>query len=180
MTFVMDVEKIKKRAREHIDQGAVTPSYGCDLETSLKLLNEALATEIVCVLRYKLHYQMAEGLSSKSVANEFLEHAQEEQEHVDLIAARIAQLNGEPNFDPKGLSERSKTDYIRQDTLEGMIKENLVAERIVIDIYSEMIRYFGDGDPTSRRLMEHILREEEEHAEELKNLLPRLYEISRH
>lgn len=172
MDFVIDVENIRKNARKHIEEGAVTPAYGVDRKTALKLLNEALATEIVCVLRYKLHYQMAQGLNSESIAKEFLQHAQEEQEHADMIATRISQLNGEPNFDPAGLRERAKTDYVRCDRLVDMIKENLVAERIVIDIYNEMIRFFGDGDPTSRRVLEHILREEEEHAEELKNLLP--------
>lgn len=175
--FVINVEQIKKRARQHIERGAVTPSYICDLNTALKLLNEALATEIICVLRYKLHYQMASGLSSESVAEEFQEHARQEQNHVDWIATRIAQLNGEPNFNPEGLKERSRTDYIRCETLTEMIKENLIAERIVIDIYSEMIRFFGNGDPTTRRLFEHILREEEEHAEDLKNLLPKMDDV---
>ena len=170
--FIMNVEEIRKRARQHIEDGAVTTGYGCDIETSLRLLNEALATEIVCVLRYQLHFQMACGLESQSVAEEFLEHAHEEQKHVDMIAARIAQLNGEPNFNPAGLKERSKTDYVRCENLLDMIKENLIAERIVIDIYTEMIRFFGEGDPTTRRMLEHILREEEEHAEDLKNLLP--------
>lgn len=174
--FVMDVQEIKKRARQHIESGAVTPSYGCDLPTALNLLNEALATEIVCVLRYKLHYEMASGLSSESIADQFLEHAQQEQMHVDRLASRISQLNGEPNFSPVGLADRSKTDYVRCESLVDMIKENLVAERIVIDIYNEMIRFFGEGDPTTRRLLEHILREEEEHADELRNLLPKLGE----
>lgn len=170
--FEMNVEEIRKRAREHIENGAVTPGYACDLDTTLRLLNEALATEIVCVLRYHLHYQMASGLNSESVAEEFLEHAREEQEHVELIATRISQLNGEPDFNPRTLKDRSKTDYVRCEDLVEMIKENLVAERIVIEIYGEMIRFFGENDPTTRRMLEHILRQEEEHAEELKNLLP--------
>lgn len=170
--FVLDVEKIKTKARENIENGAVTPAYGCDLKTALVLLNDALATEIVCVLRYNLHYQTACGLTSESIAEEFLEHAKQEQKHADMIAARITQLNGEPNFDPMGLSERAKTDYVRCDNLIDMIKENLIAERIVIDIYNKMIRFFGNGDPTTRRMLEHILREEEEHAEELRDLLP--------
>jgi bacterioferritin len=170
--FVIDVQKIKTRARQHIEKGAVTPAYGCDLDTALKLLNEALATEIVCVLRYKLHHEMASGLNSESVAQEFLEHANEEQDHVDRIAKRISQLNGEPNFNPVGLSDRAQTDYVRCESLIDMIKENLIAERIVIDIYNEMIRFFGDADPTTRRMLEHILREEEEHADELANFLP--------
>ena len=169
--FAMNVDQIRARAREHIENGAVTPNYGCDLDVVLKLPNEALATEIVCVLRYKLHYQMAHGMNSESVAEQFAEHAEQEQEHVDRIATRIAQLNGEPIFSPDGLMDRAKTHYVRCESLDDMVKENLVAERIVIDIYNEMIRYFGNGDPTTRRLLEHILREEEEHAEELKNLL---------
>jgi bacterioferritin len=174
--FVMNIEEIRARAREHIEKGAVTTSYGCDLNTVLGLLNDALATEIVCVLRYNLHYQTASGLNSESVAEQFLQHAKEEQNHVDMIAERISQLNGEPNFNPSGLAERSKTDYVSCDNLVDMIKENLVAERIVIDIYTEMINYVGNGDPTTRRLIEHILREEEEHAEDLKNLLPSVRE----
>ena len=170
--FTIDVQQIKNRARQHIEMGAVTSAYGCDLDTALKLLNEALATEIVCVMRYKLHYQMASGLNSESIANEFQEHAREEQDHVDRIATRISQLNGEPNFNPEGLAERAQTDYVRCESLTEMIQENLIAERIVIDIYNEMIRFFGESDPTTRRLLEHILREEEEHAEDLKNLLP--------
>lgn len=170
--FVLDIERIRERAKQHLENGAVTPGYGCELTTALKLLNDALATEIVCVLRYSLHYQMASGLSSESVAGEFLEHAREEQRHADMIAARIAQLNGEPNFDPAGLKARAKTDYVRCDNLVDMIRENLIAERIVIDIYNGMISFFGRGDPTTRRMLEHILREEEEHAEELRDLLP--------
>src|SRR6185312_8065164 len=141
--FVMNIEEIRARAREHIEKGAVTNSYGCDLNTVLNLLNDALATEIVCVLRYQLHHQTASGLNSESVAEEFLEHAKEEQNHVDMLAERISQLNGEPNFDPAGLAERAKTDYVRCENLVDMIKENLIAERIVIDIYTEMINYLG-------------------------------------
>jgi bacterioferritin len=174
--FILDMKAIRERAREHIEKGAVTPNYSCNLHVVIKLLNEALASEIICVLRYNLHYQMASGLNSESIAEEFLEHAQEEQNHANWIATRISQLNGEPNFNPEGLTERAKTDYIRCDNIVDMIKENLIAERMVIDIYTEMIRFFGDADPTTRRLFEHILREEEEHAEDLRNLLPRLEE----
>jgi bacterioferritin len=170
--FSAEIENIRRRARERVELGAVTSGYACDLDTALGLLNDALASEIVCVLRYNLHYQMASGLASESIANEFLEHAREEQNHVDWIATRISQLNGEPNFSPEGLKERAKTDYVRCESLVDMIKENLVAERIVIDIYRAMISYFGNGDATTRRLFERILREEEEHAEDLKNLLP--------
>jgi bacterioferritin len=172
--FSLDIAMIRSRARLEIENGAVTPGYACDIKTSVQLLNEALATEIVCVLRYKLHYVMASGLSSESVAKEFLEHAEQEQEHVDKIAARISQLNGEPDFNPKGLSSRARTDYVKCDNVIDMIKENLIAERIVIDIYRELIHFFGYSDPTTRRLLEHILREEEEHADDLSKLLPTL------
>jgi len=170
--FVINIEEIKRRARQHLECGAVTKGYAAGRETTINLLNEALATEIVCVMRYKLHHQMAKGLNSEPVAKEFAEHAREEQEHVDMIAKRISQLNGEPNFNPEGLVERAHSEYVRCDDLVEMIRENLVAERIVIDIYGEMIRFFGNDDPTTRRMLEHILRNEEEHAEDLSNLLP--------
>ncbi len=171
--FVVNVQEIKKRARQHIEQGAVTSAYASDRTTAIKLLNDALATEIVCVLRYQLHYQMASGLNSEGIAQEFLEHAKEEQVHVDRLAERITQLNGDPNFNPEGLAQRSATDYVECETLVEMLQENIIAERIVIDIYAEMIRFFGNDDPTTRRLLEQILEEEEEHADELANLLPR-------
>ncbi len=171
--FELNLEEIKKRARQNIENGAVTSTYGANRETALKLLNDALATEIVCVMRYTLHYRMAEGLNSESVAAEFKEHAADEQKHADMIAARITQLNGEPNYNPEGLLERSATEYIRCEELEEMLKENLIAERVAIDIYNELIRYFGEKDPTTRRMLEHILREEEEHAEDLRDLLPK-------
>ncbi|HEY0726911.1 MAG TPA: ferritin-like domain-containing protein, partial [Pyrinomonadaceae bacterium] len=145
--------------------------YTGDRETAVKLLNEALATEIVCVLRYKRHHYMASGIHAESVAAEFLEHANEEQGHADSIAQRIVQLKGEPNFNPDGLLSRSHAEYVEGDTLTDMIKEDLVAERIAIDSYREMITYFGNDDPTSRRLMEEILAVEEEHADDLVNLL---------
>jgi bacterioferritin len=169
--FLTDIETIRKRAREHIDQGAITPGYKADRKVVIKLLNEALATEIVCVLRYKRHYYMAKGIHAKSVAAEFLEHANEEQGHADLIAERITQLDGAPNFNPEGLLSRSHADYVEGDDLVDMIKEDLVAERIAIDSYSEMIRYLGDDDPTTRRMLEEILAVEEEHAEDLGSLL---------
>lgn len=172
--FVTDIKTIRKRARQHIEQGAVTAGYKGDRETVIKLLNEALATEIVCVLRYKYHYYMASGIHAKSVAAEFLEHANEEQEHADSIAERIVQLGGAPNFSPEGLLTRSHADYVEGDDLVDMIKEDLVAERIAIDSYREMITYLGDNDPTSRRLMESILAMEEEHAEDLGSLLEEL------
>jgi bacterioferritin len=172
--FLTDIETIRKRAREHIDQGAITPGYKADRKVVIKILNEALATEIVCVLRYKRHYYMAKGIHAKSVAAEFLEHANEEQGHADLIAERITQLDGAPNFNPEGLLSRSHADYVEGDDLVDMIKEDLVAERIAIDSYREIIDYLGTSDPTSRRLMEEILAMEEEHAEDLSTLLDEL------
>ena len=173
-TFKMDIEAIRKRARQHIDQGAVTEGYGADRKTVVKLLNEALATEIVCVLRYKYHYYKASGINAKSVAAEFLEHANEEQQHADQIAERITQLDGKPDFSPEGLATRSHADYVEGEDLVDMIKEDLVAERIAIDIYREIIRYLGNDDPTTRRLLEGILAMEEEHAEDMSTLLENL------
>jgi bacterioferritin len=172
--FLTDVQTLRKRAREHIDQGAVTQGYTADRETVLKLLNEALATELICVLRYRRHYFMASGLEAQSVAAEFLQHANEEQGHADQIAARIVQLGGEPNFSPDGLSTRSHAEYVEGTDLIDMIKEDLVAERIAIDSYREMVAYCGNDDPTTRRLLEEILAVEEEHAEDLVSMLQRL------
>jgi bacterioferritin len=169
--FVTDVEAIRRRARQHIEEGAVTQNYKADRETVVKLLNDALATEIVCVLRYKYHWFMAKGINSEPVAQEFMEHAAEEQEHADRIAVRITQLGGAPNLNPDGLLSRSHSQYVEGNGLVDMIKEDLVAERIAIDSYGEMIRYIGDKDPTTRRLLEDILANEEEHADELSNLL---------
>jgi len=152
-------------------QGAVTPGYTADRETVLKLLNEALATEIVCVLRYKRHYFMAEGIAADAVKAEFLQHANEEQQHADQIAARIVQLNGEPNLNPEGLTSRSHAEYVEGEDLIDMIKEDLVAERIAIDSYREMINYIGDKDTTTKRMLEGILAMEEEHADDLVGLL---------
>ena len=172
--FLTDVKTLRKRARQHIERGAVTDGYTADRETVLKLLNEALATEIICVLRYRRHYFMASGLEAQSVAAEFLQHANEEQGHADQIAARIVQLGGEPNFSPDGLSTRSHAEYVEGSDLIDMIKEDLVAERIAIDSYREMIRYFGADDSTTRRMLEGILAVEEEHAEDLVSMLQRL------
>ena len=172
--FLSDIQEIRRRARMHMERGAVTENYKADLETSLRLLNEALATEIVCVLRYKRHHYMASGIHAQAVAQEFLEHANEEQSHADKIAERIIQLNGAPNFSPEGLLMRSHSEYVEGQTLAEMIQEDLVAERIAIDSYSEIIRYFGDKDPTSRRLMEEILAKEEEHAEDMRTLVERI------
>ena len=172
--FVSDIKNIRKRAREHIEKGAVTAGYKADRDTVVKVLNEALATEIVCVLRYKRHYYMASGINAQSVAAEFLEHANEEQDHADRIAERITQLGGAPNFSPEGLLTRSHSDYVEGEDLVDMIKENLVAERIAIDSYREIIDYLGAADPTTRRLMEQILESEEEHAEDMSTLLEQL------
>jgi len=172
--FLSDIKEIRRRARHHMEKGAVTEGYKADLETALRILNEALATEIVCVLRYKRHQFMAHGLNAQSVADEFAEHAAEEQGHADQIAGRITQLGGEPDFNPQGLAGRSHSEYAEGTTLVDMIKEDLVAERIAIESYSEIIRWFGDKDPTSRRMMEEILAKEEEHAEDMKSLIERV------
>ncbi len=169
--FVSDIKKLRNRARKHIEDGAVTAGYRADRKTVVKLLNEALATEIVCVLRYRRHHFMAAGLNAQSVAAEFLLHANEEQGHADLIAARIVQLGGEPDFSPEGLSKRSHAEYVAGENLIEMIREDLVAERIAIDSYGEMIRYLGSDDPTTRRMLEGILAMEEEHADDLVSLL---------
>lgn len=172
--FLTDIKTLRERARKHIENGAVTEGYTADRDTVIKLLNEALATELVCVLRYKRHYFMANGIHADSVAAEFLEHANDEQGHADQIAARIVQLGGEPNFNPEGLLTRSHAEYVEGDTLMEMIKEDLVAERIAIDSYRDMVRYFGNDDPTSRRMIEGILAVEEEHADDLVSLLGEL------
>ena len=169
--FASDIKKIRDRARKHIDEGAITGAYKADREQVIKVLNEALATELVCVLRYKRHYFMASGLSSDAVKEEFLQHAGEEQEHADQISTRIVQLNGEPNLDPDGLTGRSHSEYAEGSDLVSMLKEDLVAERIAIETYADIIRWLGDSDPTTRRLMESILEKEEEHAEDLASLL---------
>jgi len=172
--FLSDIQTLRKRAREHIERGAVTAGYKADRDTVIKLLNEALATEIVCVLRYKRHFYMASGINAEGVATEFLQHANEEQQHADQIAQRIVQLGGEPNFSPEGLAMRSHAEYVEGDTLIDMIKEDLVAERIAIDSYREMITYLGNNDSTTRRMMEGILAMEEEHADDLAGLLEEL------
>jgi len=172
--FLSDVASLRKRAREHIEEGAVTPGYGGDTQTAIRVLNEALATEIICVLRYRRHYFMARGIHAGPVAAEFLEHATEEQAHADLIAERIVQLGGEPNFSPEGLATRSHSEYVEGKDLIDMIKEDLVAERIAIDSYREIAAYFAPFDATSRRLMEEIQAKEEEHADDLADLLTHL------
>ncbi len=172
--FVSDIKAIQKRAREQIQKGAVTGGYLANRKQVVEILNEALATEIVCVLRYKRHYYMAKGIHAKSVAAEFLEHAGEEQGHADEIAARIVQLGGAPNLNPDGLASRSHSQYHDGDDLAEMLKEDLIAERIAIDTYRDIIIYLGNDDPTTRRMMEGILANEEEHAEDLSTLLENL------
>src|SRR4051812_16826123 len=174
MPFVMDMQEIQRRAREHVEKGAVTSAYKGDVETAIKLLNEALATEIVCVLRYRRHHFMAAGIHYQAIADEFMEHANEEQQHADWIADRIRQLGGAPDFNPEGLLTRSHAQYAEGNSLVDMIKEDLVAERIAIESYLEMIRFFGENDPTSRRLMEKVLEQEEEHADDMATLLETL------
>ncbi|HSP33549.1 MAG TPA: ferritin-like domain-containing protein [Thermoanaerobaculia bacterium] len=169
--FLTDVAELRRRARQHIQEGAVTEGYRANRETVTKLLNEALATEVVCVLRYKRHYYMAQGLNSDPIASEFLQHANEEQGHADQIANRIVQLGGSPNLNPEGMLMRSHSEYVEGQTLLDMIKEDLIAERIAIDSYTDMIRYVGDDDITTRRMLEGILSVEEEHADDLASFL---------
>jgi bacterioferritin len=172
--FVTDIQELRRRAREHMEMGAVTKSYKADRQTVIKILNEVLATEIVCVLRYKRHYYMATGIHAQAVAAEFLEHAKEEQTHADIAAKRITELGGEPNFNPEGLATRSHSQYIEGGTLLEMVREDLVAERIAVESYNEIILYLGDDDPTTRIAMEQILSKEEEHADDMKKLLDTL------
>src|SRR6476660_136461 len=172
--FLTDIKTLRERARLHIENGAVTPGYKANRETVIKLLNEALATEIVCVLRYKRHHFMASGLNAQSVAQEFLQHANEEKTPSDQIARRIVQIGGEPNFSPEGLLTRSHSEYVEGGTLIAMIEEDLVAERLAIDSHRETINYLESDDPTTRRMLEEILAMEEEHAEDLAGLLKEL------
>jgi bacterioferritin len=172
--FLSDVKELRRRARQHIQDGAVTAGYGADPKKVVAILNEALATEIVCILRYKRHYFMATGIHANAVAQEFAEHAAEEQGHADRIAGRITQLGGEPNFNPEGLATRSHSQYVEGASLVDMIKEDLVAERIAIESYSEIVRFLGERDVTTRRMMEEILANEEEHADDLRDLLQTL------
>jgi len=169
--FLSDVKELRRRARANISKGAVTSSYGADAKVVCDVLNQALATEIVCVLRYKRHYFTAKGMNKDAVAAEFLQHANEEQGHADLIAERITQLGHDPDFNPEGLATRSHSQYVVGKNLTEMVKENLVAERIAIESYTEIIRFLGDKDPTSRRMMEGILAVEEEHANDMLDLL---------
>jgi len=174
--FLTDVKTLRERARQHIEEGAVTAGYGADRDTVVKVLNDALATELVCVLRYRRHYFMAQGIHSESVKTEFLEHANEEQQHADQIAERIVQLGGAPDFNPEGLAMRSHSQYVEGKSLVDMIKEDLVAERIAIDSYREIAKWLEGKDSTTRRIMEEILAKEEEHAEDLSSLLQNMGE----
>jgi bacterioferritin len=169
--FLTDIQELRRRAREHMEKGAVTNGYKADLDTVIKILNDVVATEIVCVLRYKRHYYMAKGINAQAVAQEFLEHATEEQSHADLAAERIVQLGGAPDLNPEGLVTRSHSQYVEGTSLVEMIEENLVAERIAIESYGEIIRYIGNDDPTTRAMIELIMAKEEEHAEDMKTLL---------
>jgi bacterioferritin len=174
MTFQADLEAIRARAREHMLEGPVTEDYKADRDQIIKVLNDVVATEIVCVLRYKRHQFTAVGLYAQPVAAEFAQHAADEARHMDMAAERIVQLGGEPNLDPSGLPERAHTEYVPGTTLVEMVKEDLVAERIVIQTYREMVRWIGDSDPTTRRILEEILAQEEEHADDLRDLLTNL------
>lgn len=169
--FIENVKAIRKRARQHIEDGAVTDTYRADRNAIVSLLNDALATELVCALRYKRHYFMATGVDAKPAAAEFLEHANEELAHADALAARIVQLGGEPDFSPTQLAARSHCEYVPGTSLREMMREDLVAERIAIDTYGQIIRFIGDDDPTTRRMLEEILANEEEHADELATML---------
>lgn len=174
MSFQADLESIRRRARDHMMEGAVTESYAADRGQVIRVLNDIVATEIVCVLRYKRHQFTATGLHAPAVAQEFAEHAAEEQQHLEMAAQRIVQLGGEPDLDPSGLPQRSHTEYTPGKTLREMVEEDLVAERIVIQTYAEMIRWLDNDDPTTRRIIEQILAQEEEHADDLRSLLEEL------
>lgn len=170
-SFVSDMKKIRERARKHMERGALTEGYRADRDQIITILNEVLATEIVCNLRYMNHFFLASGIHSESVAKEFLEHARDEQNHAEMVSRRIVQLNGKPNWSPEGLDTRSHAEYVEGESLAQMIEENLVAERIAIDTYREIVAYIGGDDPTTRRILEDILAQEEDHADDLANLL---------
>ena len=172
--FLTDIKELRQRARQHMDQGPITSGYKADREKVISVLNEALATELVCVLRYKRHYYMARGINAEPIAQEFQQHATEEQAHADQIAQRITQLQGEPNFNPEGITTRSHSEYVEGGSLVDMIREDLIAERIAVESYSEIVRWLGNDDPTTRGMMEAILKVEEEHADDLTNMLATL------
>ena len=170
------VQEMRERARRHLESGAVTDEYGADRSEVVRILNEALATELICMLRYKSHYFYARGINSEAVKPEFLQHAVEAQQHANLIATRIVQLNGAPDFSPERLISRSRTEYKQPTTLTEMIREDLISERIAIEFYTEIIHWLGDGDLTTRKVMQEILAVEAQHAEDMKGLLGRLVE----
>src|SRR5437899_8740629 len=170
-TFLTDIKEIRRRARQHLSEGAVTRNYEGKVEETIALLNHAVATEIVCILRYKFHAVCATGIASEAVKAEFAQHAKEEEEHLDLLAERINQLGGKPDLNPNGVGARAASEYVEGESLVDMIKEDLVAERVAIETYREMVRYFGDRDPTTRVLLERILAQEEEHANDMHDLL---------
>ena len=172
--FILDVKKIRARAQQHVEEGAVTDGNRADRKRVVDVLNDALATELVCVLRYKRHFYMARGMNSESVKAEFLQHAIEEQQHADWIAERITQLDGEPNFNPEGIAQRSHAEYDESTDLQAMVRADLIAERIAIETYSEIVRWLGNDDPTTRKMIEDILKMEEEHANDMADLLPRV------
>jgi bacterioferritin len=169
--FVRNIKAIRELARKDLEKGAVTSNYGGNVKEAIDLLNHAVATEIVCVLRYKFHAVFATGLASESVKEEFAQHAREEEEHLNMLTERINQLGGKPDMNPEGLLSRSHSEYVEGETLVDMIKEDLVAERIAVETYRELVRYFGEKDPTTRRMLEHVLAQEEEHANEMHDLL---------
>ncbi len=175
--FRLDLEAIRTRAREHMQDGAVTSEYGADRQQVIRVLNAVLATEIVCNLRYRNNYHVARGIHAEAIASEFKEHAEQENEHVEMVAGRIAQLGGLPDMNPKTLTERAHAEYITSDSMRELLRENLVAERIAIATYSEIVRWLGDRDPTTRRLIEEILAVEEEHADDLASLLEKTPEL---
>ena len=175
-TFKADIEEIRRRAMEKIEDGAVTASYQADRERVVEVLNEVLATETVCTLRYRSHYFMARGVHAPGIEDEFLEHANQEQEHADRVAKRITELGGTPNLNPEGLASRSHAQYGTGESLLDMVKEDLIAERIAIATYSEIIRWLGNDDPTTRRMMEELLTVEEEHADDMASLLARIHQ----
>src|SRR5262245_32948399 len=170
-SFLADIKEIRRRARQHLDDGAVTQNYKGKVEDSIALLNHAVATEIVCILRYKFHAVCAAGLASEAVKEEFAQHAKDEEQHLDLLAERINQLGGKPNLNPEGVASAAASEYVEGNKPVDMIKEDLVAERVAIETYREIVRYFGYKDPTTRVLLERILAQEEEHANDMHDLL---------
>lgn len=174
MNLLVNLEEIRARARKQIEDGPITDNYDLDRDRVIAILNAALATEIVCVLRYRYHYYVSSGIHSAAVAQEFLQHSNEEQQHADMLAERITQLGGNPEMNPAVITHVSHSEYKEGESLADMIREDLVAERIAIETYREMVSFFGEKDPTSRRLIEEILAKEEEHADEFAKLLSKI------